>query len=1129
MSSRAYSALFLLWLISGNAAFSNELVRAEPPTAGEVVAATDDRLLVLRSGIFDPLSQDLDFSAWGLAQSVISDIQIIQFSDPSGDARRRLQALGVQFLAYLPHHAYYARVPPTVDPETDPAVRWQGPVEAGMKVAPTLWPGRNLDFVPIEMQIIAFQGRSASALAAQIEKAAPQAQVFKVLDREFHPAVRVRVAMADLDETVVTLANMTDVMWLERYELPEPKNAGTYSVIQGNAGTGSPIWDRDIIGTGQIVAIADTGLDRNEEWFTQWDDGGGVNVAITDADHPIQPAVGVSHPDRKVYAYWVQPGASEYDDNNVCTTTSSSYHGTHVTGTVTGDSGTASTPSEPNYDSNDGMAPNAQVLFQDIGNDTTGCLSGLSDGYYGIFQQAVAGGARIHSNSWGGTGDSEYNSGDAETDLALWDMEELMLVFSASNDGPGIGTIGSPGNAKNVLTVGALGHGTSTSAASFSSRGPTDDGRVKPDIMAPGSSIVSARGDDDDTNVVDSPSTSSMSGTSMSAPGVAAGAILARQYFEDGYYPSGVATADDIFSPGGAMLKSILLNGTLTFSDTPSNDRGWGRMRLENNLYFSGDSRDLRLWQRLNNVGLQTGEGDSYEIDVDAGQPLRVTLVWFDPPGTPGAGTMLVNNLNLRVTAPGAAVYLGNQLVGGQSVTGGTADSIDSVEQIILSAPAAGSYTIEVLADSVPGTGDEATDRQGYGLSVSSSSCATAVSGVPGTLQVNSNNSAGIALGFTTASGASGYQVYRADGDCSSSVGDFSFVGQSGTNTFTDDLTQGGYQYAYRVRGVDACGEGDLSACVDAMSEDDCTLLPDFDQSGVQVVNSGSTLCGAELQWSAGSSNCPGGSQVRYNVYRDTDPYFVPGSGNLIAADLQALAFDDSAVTPLQTYYYVVRAEDSTHPANGNESGGSVAQKFTAHGANQPGTFSDGADAPSFASLELPWHVSSDDAQTGTYSYHNAEDGANYPKQTCAAVTTPVIDLQAGQTPVLSYAARYDLEAQWDGVVVEISTDGSTWLDLPPAGGYPGDFSQTGSPPINECGYVAARGAFNGSSSGAFVAYSSDLSAYAGQSVQIRWQFSSDPGSEENGFYLDDIQVTQASQPAQCELSEEVFADSFED
>jgi bacillopeptidase F (M6 metalloprotease family) len=120
-------------------------------------------------------------------------------------------------------------------------------------------------------------------------------------------------------------------------------------------------------------------------------------------------------------------------------------------------------------------------------------------------------------------------------------------------------------------------------------------------------------------------------------------------------------------------------------------------------------------------------------------------------------------------------------------------------------------------------------------------------------------------------------------------------------------------------------------------------------------------------------------------------------------------------------------------------------------------------------------------------------------------MVSPMLSIPNSGTPSVSYQAWYQIEAEWDGVVVEISTDGGmNWADLPPVGGYPSDFSETLNPPINACGYPASQGAFGGASTG-FDAFSHDLTGFAGQTVQIRWSFSSDPGYEEEGFYLDEV------------------------
>ena len=167
---------------------------------------------------------------------------------------------------------------------------------------------------------------------------------------------------------------------------------------------------------------------------------------------------------------------------------------------------------------------------------------------------------------------------------------------------------------------------------------------------------------------------------------------------------------------------------------------------------------------------------------------------------------------------------------------------------------------------------------------------------------------------------------------------------------------------------------------------------------------------------------------------------------------------------------------------------------------------------------ELPWRVTGSSSAEGARSYRNAADGLSYQPDTCAALSTPDMPLQAGA--VLSYQAGFELETGWDG--------GQSWTDLPPDGGYPGDFSLTGTIPINACGYLASRGAFSGDSAGAFQSFSTDLSALAGQTVRFRWRFSSDPGVEMDGFYLDAIAVTQSGSPSSCVADELLRTDGFE-
>ena len=209
----------------------------------------------------------------------------------------------------------------------------------------------------------------------------------------------------------------------------------------------------------------------------------------------------------------------------------------------------ASTPTAVNHELADGMAPNAQLLFQDIGPDDP--RSVIIIDFEGTLDQSYAGGARIHSDSWGAGTSGQYTSDDANADTAMRKHENQLVIIAAGNDQAGPMAVGSPGNSKNSVTVAALGHAGSTTKAGFSNAGPTADGRLKPDISAPGTATISARFGTNVDNTPTAPVTASNSGTSMATPTIAGNTILLRQFFADGWYPRGEKTGADALNPTG--------------------------------------------------------------------------------------------------------------------------------------------------------------------------------------------------------------------------------------------------------------------------------------------------------------------------------------------------------------------------------------------------------------------------------------------------------------------------------------------------------------------------------------------------------------------------------------------------
>lgn len=1157
----ALAAAVLIAIQSTQAAAPATTVYAAAPGIDEIASgAADSNNILLRAGIFDPLVERLETATVGYAATQPgSNYALVQFSGDDA-ARAELARTGIEFLAYVPNHAWIVRLNGAT-PESLKAtagVRWADYYSAPLKIDPRLWMSQRSELkqqIPegsISEQdlmdvvdVRGFRGVTSSQLGAAISKLVPNARLLARSERiDATPYIHVAVDRADLDKLLQALANLEGVFFIEPWLPTHVHNSGNVGALQGNAtgpcaGSGvicgpAPIFAQGIFGSGQIVAVADSGTTPWAAWFSTLDKGAGPLTAITTSQNPapVPPATGTLNPNNKIIAYWLQPSSTgavpvEYDYT--------SGHGTHTTGTVLGDAaGTfgavtyvASTPSVVNHELADGMAPNAQLLFQDIGG--TSATAVYVNDFSGTLRQAYNGGARVHNNSWGSSSAGQYSGNDADADNVTFSNEDLLVVVSAGNDDPGPVQTGTPSNAKNVLSIAALNRAGSTVRASYSNQGPAADGRVKPDISSPGGSgaglIQSADNGTSFSAVPTAPLVVGNAGTSMAAPALSGAAALMRQYFADGYYPRGVKTTADAYNPSGVIIKAALLNGTNPLGGTswPNPQTGWGRAWLDGNLWFKttmpggDDTRRTRIFERTNTSGLRTGQTHEYTLgNVAAGSELRTTLTWFDPEGAVSAAMALVNNLDLEVVAPGGTIYKGNVFTGGVSSAGGTADLRDTVEQVRLSAPITGSYTLRVKGTSIPGNGSAETNVQGYGLVVSGGIAMPdpAPFASPTSVTVVSNTAAGVAIGFSSSAAPGGFQLYRATGSCAiAAAGDFRLVGSSPASPVTDSSSQGGSTYAYKLRGVSGDVEGLVSTCIDVVSADDCTLQPLIPRSSL-AATAANNSCAVNLTWQAGSGTCPAATSRTYSVQRATNPAM--SDAVTVASGIAGTSYNDSTVVSNKAYYYRYFATDNL----GNASPYSRIVAATPTSALGPDPqFSDGADNATYLRTDADWGITSQAASEGSLSYHTGGELLRHPDLTCSSIETPALMLSAGAG--LSFQARYDLEYQWDGVVMEISTNnGATWTSLAPTGGYPANFAQTTATPINACGYPASQGAFggvttvasnanpnNGTAVAVFKPFAADLSAYAGQTIKLRWRLSSDPGANFAGFFLDEVRI----------------------
>ncbi len=625
----------------------------------------------LKAVVFDPLVGPGELAAGlRLPEGAATDRRIIQFRAPVTREQRELLTTqyGLELTEYIPNLAYLERLSDEALQRLESLglVRAVLDYQPAFKISPTIG---EVEFRTEErrrmlgllLQAILFDDADPQEVAATLRAISGVTGV-EVSDlRPIGGDARIQFSLPS-EAALPEIARLDGVRWIEEVAEQIEDNGNTAGTIQSGTPGTVPVWNSGLHGEGQIVGVIDSGP---------------VDIAHCMFQDPVNNTPSPTH--RKVLEV---RGAGV------------SGHATFVAGIALGDDfnnlGTAA---------NRGNAWAARLVS---GGSGEGVLSALTSN--------LAQGATIHTNSWhdntnGAGNPALYNQTASDVDTFTWNNEDHLVLGSMGNNGE---EQGPPGTAKNAVGVNAAQRDPNEMNVGDGNAGPTADGRRKPDVVTPGCQINSSQ--------VSTACTIQLSGacaTSWATPAAAATSALVRQYYTEGWYPTGSPQPAQAFTPTGALVKATLLNATIDMTGVagyPANNEGWGLARLNNTLFLPGGVRHLRAWDVRHANGLASGEFQAFAVDVaTAVEPLKVTLVWTDPPAMANAVTATINNLDLTVIAPDGTTFLGNVFAGGQSTAGGAADTVNNVEQVVLDAPAPGNWTIRVGAPAVnvgqPGQG----------------------------------------------------------------------------------------------------------------------------------------------------------------------------------------------------------------------------------------------------------------------------------------------------------------------------------------------------------------------------------------------------------------------------------------
>ncbi len=693
-------------------------------SAGHPLLAEEGPSIHLRVGSFDPLSGE-PIAPAGLRRWLAAGqpgLRLVQFSGPIRDAwyQAMLQA-GLEVVTYIPDYAYLVWGDDAAVGKLRSMVplRWTGIYQPYYALHPALADPEEL---PPEVDVIVQVYDRADAEKTIQAVLGAARNVFR---RPYSVLVYRNIGVRVPSSRLFELASLPEVVNVEPYSPPVLLDEVQGQIMAGNlngAGTQPS-------GPGYLAWLQSLGFSVNPDDYPIIDiTDDGIDDGDTTPLHPDFYVFGnTSNPDRLVYNYnWTSDPLADGGGG----------HGNINASIAVGYNNLTDFPYEDSdgYNYGLGINPFGRVAGSKVFNNFTSWDTAASP--TDLITNTYTLGGRISSNSWGYTySGGDYNSDCQEYDARVRDAlpatpgnQEITVVFAAGNSGPSSNTVSPPGTAKNVISVGAAenyrptwtdgcdigptGADNAQDIIHFSSRGPCDDQRVKPDIVAPGTHIQGAASQSPNYNgngvcdMYQPPGQTlyaASSGTSHSTPAIAGAASLIYYWYRTRW-----GNGQD---PSPAMVKAYMLSATRYLTGTgagdslPSNSQGFGETLL--GMAFDDTARIV-----VDQTPILGDSGQVYELRgtvTDPTQPFRVTLAWSDPPG-PTVGNAYINNLDLEVEI-GGQLYRGNVFSGPTSVPGGSADPRNNVESVFLPPGQSGMFLVRVRAtniagDGIPGNGD---------------------------------------------------------------------------------------------------------------------------------------------------------------------------------------------------------------------------------------------------------------------------------------------------------------------------------------------------------------------------------------------------------------------------------------